>query len=284
MAEQPMLRDVIDIKQSISTSDFVLRLAEAVTEKVEAALRDYVVTERLLDNFAEALGLIKSALDRAHLQGRLLTVRSVPVSRTSWPCSTPCCRATRQPARSEFDPVLTRHEWLTMGGKNFLLVPYHMLGAKALEQRVLGEYVKHVHALHPDAPIPQVYRTDTLFADLRRLRESMGDEAVIRALQQTADDGDAAGDEDEWGEPFAWTSALLDTALAAEEYHEDAQEEVGEESSTKTAGLDLINPTSPMELRAKLVQDASTNLLPGFAQNAAEDEHGFVSRSTPGSE
>ena len=279
MAEQPMLRDVIDIKQSISTSDFVLRLAEAVTEKgAEAALRDYVVTERLLDNFAEALGLIKSALD-GHTSKAVYLHGSFGSGKSHFMAVLYALLSGNQAAlsRSEFDPVLTRHEWLTMGGKNFLLVPYHMLGAKALEQRVLGEYVKHVHALHPDAPIPQVYRTDTLFADLRRLRESMGDEAVIRALQQTADDGDAAGDEDEWGEPFAWTSALLDTALAAEEYHEDAQEEVGEESSTKTAGLDLINPTSPMELRAKLVQDASTNLLPGFAQNAAEDEHGFIS-------
>ena len=279
MAEQPMLRDVIDIKQSISTSDFVLRLAEAVTEKgAEAALRDYVVTERLLDNFAEALGLIKSALD-GHTSKAAYLHGSFGSGKSHFMAVLYALLSGNRAAlsRSEFDPVLTRHEWLTTGGKKFLLVPYHMLGAKALEQRVLGEYVKHVRALHPDAPIPQVYRTDTLFADLSRLRESMGDEAVIRALQQTADDGDAAGDEDEWGEPFAWTSALLDTALAAEEYHEDAQEEVGEESSTKTAGLDLINPTSPMELRAKLVQDASTNLLPGFAQNAAEDEHGFIS-------
>ena len=32
--------------------------------------------------------------------------------------------------------------WL--GGRKFLLVPYHLLGAKSLEQRVLGGYVDHV--------------------------------------------------------------------------------------------------------------------------------------------
>ncbi|MBT2414274.1 hypothetical protein J7I94_27635 [Streptomyces sp. ISL-12] len=56
MAQQPpLLRDVIDIGESISTSDFVLQLSEATTpEGAERALRDYVVTERLLENFDEA--------------------------------------------------------------------------------------------------------------------------------------------------------------------------------------------------------------------------------------
>ena len=71
-ATAPLLRDVIDIKESISTSDFVLKLAEAVTEEgAERALQDYVVTERLLENFDEALGLIKVRAGRAHLQGGL---------------------------------------------------------------------------------------------------------------------------------------------------------------------------------------------------------------------
>ncbi len=165
-------------------------------------------------------------------------------------------------ARTEFDPVLTKHEWLTTDGKRFLLVPYHMLGAKALEQRVLGGYVTHVKKLHPDAPTPQVYRTDSLFADIRANRATYGDEAVIRGLGG----GDAGDDEtDDWGEGFAWTPQLLDTALAAEEDHEGG------------TPLDLRNPSTPAELRAKLVNDAGTNLFPGFARNAAENEHGFIS-------
>ncbi|GLW09624.1 hypothetical protein Misp01_47530 [Microtetraspora sp. NBRC 13810] len=264
MAEQPLLKDVIDIKESISTSDFVLSLAEAVTsEGAEHALKNYVVTERLLENFDEALGLIKSALDghtskAAYLHGsfgsgksHFMAVLYALLSGNS---------AAR--ARSEFDPVLTKHEWLDTDGKRFLLVPYHMLGAKALEQRVLGGYVSHVKKLHPDAPTPQVYRTDALFTDIRAMRARMGDEAVINGLGS----GDGEADEDdEWGESFAWTPELLDAALAAEETHDGG------------VPLDLVHPTTPTELRAKLVQDASTNLLPGFAKNAAEDEHGFIS-------
>ncbi len=44
--------------------DFVPSLAEATTpESAQHALTDYVVTERLLENFDGALDLIKSALD-----------------------------------------------------------------------------------------------------------------------------------------------------------------------------------------------------------------------------
>ncbi|NML54298.1 phage resistance protein [Streptomyces sp. R302] len=268
-ATAPMLRDVIDIKTSISTSDFVLKLAEAVTEEgTERALRDYVVTERLLENFDEALGLIKAALDghtskAAYLHGSFgsgkshfmavlhALLRGAPAAR----------------ARADFDPVLAKHEWLGTERKRFLLVPYHMLGAKSLEQRVLGGYVSHVRALHPDAPIPQVYRTDALFEDIRSHRLRMGDDAFINGLSgaETEVDSAAADDEDEWGDSFAWTPAHLDTALSAEEL------DGGE------VNLNLVNPTTPAELRAKLVHDASATWFPGFAKNAAEDEHGFIS-------
>jgi hypothetical protein len=262
--QQPLLRDVIHIKESISTSDFVLSLAEATTPQgAEHALKDYVVTERLLANFDEALDLIKSALDghrskASYLHGsfgsgksHFMAVLYALLSGT---------RAAL--AREEFDPVLTKHAWLGTDGKKFLLVPYHMLGAKALEQRVLGGYVSHVKKLHPQAPMPQVYRTDSLFDDIRANRANFGDEAVIRRLGAGADGGD---EEDEWGEGFAWSPDLLDAALDAEEVHEAG------------VALNLVSPSTPSELRARLVQDASTYLFPGFAKNAAEDEHGFVS-------
>ncbi|MFE6829187.1 phage resistance protein [Streptomyces sp. NPDC057690] len=266
MAQQPpLLRDVIDIKEKISTSDFVLSLAEATTpEGAQNALKDYVVTERLLENFDEALALIKSSLDghrskAAYLHGSFGSGKSHFMAVLYALLSgDPAARA-----RTEFDPVLTKHEWLTTDGKRFLLVPYHMLGAKALEQRVLGGYVTHVKKLHPDAPTPQVYRTDGLFDDIRANRSAYGDEAVIRGLGGGSDVDE--GEEDEWGEGFAWTPQLLDIALAAEENHEGG------------TPLNLRNPSTPAELRAKLVNDAGTNLFPGFARNAAEDEHGFIS-------
>jgi hypothetical protein len=153
-AQPPLLRDVIDIKPSISTSDFVLKLAEAVTDEGSAhALRDYVLTDRLLENFDEALGLIKASLD-GHTSKAAYLHGSFGSGKSHFMAVLHALLRGNQAAlsRSEFDPVLTKHEWLSVERKKFLLVPYHMLGAKSLEQRVLGGYVSHVKALHPDAP------------------------------------------------------------------------------------------------------------------------------------
>ncbi|WP_084958881.1 BREX-2 system ATPase PglY [Thermoactinospora rubra] len=268
MAQQPLLREVIDIKESISVSDYVLSLSTAVTsDGASEALRDYVVTERLLDNFDEALGLIKAALDSgkskaAYLHGSFGSGKSHFMAVLY-------ALLGRNPEawrRTEFDPVLSRHEWLERDGKRFLLVPYHMLGAKSLEQRVLGGYVSHVKKLHPQAPTPPVYRTDALFDSIRTMRAGMGDEAFIRLL------GGPGEEEDEWGESFAWTPELLDIALAAQEWHDGVDPE---EEDRKQ--LDLVHPSTPPELRAKLVHDAGATLFSGFAKSAAEDEHGFIS-------
>lgn len=116
---------------------------------------------------------------------------------------------------------------------------------------------------HPDAPTPQVYRTDAYFDTIRSLRERNGDRFIIDGLAPSEATG---GDEDdEWGEAFAWQPELLDTALAAEEVHESGQ------------ALNLVSPSTPAEPRARLVEDANAHPLPGFTRNAAEDEHGFVS-------
>ncbi|MCC3766277.1 phage resistance protein [Streptomyces sp. UNOC14_S4] len=260
--DRPLLRELIDIPESVSTSDFVLKLNEAVTpEGAEAALKDYVVTDRLLGNFDEALDLIKSALDSrsskaAYLHGsfgsgksHFMAVLYALLSRN---------QAAR--ARGDLDPVRARHSWLDTDDRKFLLVPYHMLGSKSLEQRVLGKYVEHVRKLHPGCPLPQVYRTDGLFEDFAEQRRRNGDDRVI---EQLADAGD--GQEDEWGDSFAWTTELLDQAVNAPEEHEN------------TKDLDLENPSTPRELRARLVQDLTQTLFPSFSRSASEDADGFVS-------
>lgn len=260
--DRPLLRELIDIPESVSTSDFVLKLNEAVTpEGAEAALKDYVVTDRLLGNFDEALDLIKSALDSrsskaAYLHGsfgsgksHFMAVLYALLSRD---------QAAR--ARADLDPVRARHSWLDADDRKFLLVPYHMLGSKSLEQRVLGKYVEHVRKLHPGCPLPQVYRTDGLFEDFAEQRRRNGDERVIEQLAD-ADDGQM----DEWGDSFAWTTELLNQAVDAPEEHEN------------TKDLDLENPSTPRELRARLVQDLTQTLFPSFSRNASEDADGFVS-------
>lgn len=215
--DRPLLRELIDIPERVSTSDYVLKLNEAVTpEGAGAALNDYVVTDRLKTNFEDALSLIKSAVDgqsskAAYLHG------SFGSGKSHFMAVLYALLSGHQAVRSreEFDGVRAKHTWLDEDGRRFLLVPYHMLSAKSLEQRVLGKYVDHVHRLHPEAPLPQVYRTDGLFEDFAQQRRLNGDAKVIEQLSRAtvprttveiADDegwGDLVSAEDS---AFRWTS------------------------------------------------------------------------------
>lgn len=142
--------------------------------------------------------------------------------------------------RDEFARLLGKHdEWLS--GKNFLLVPFHLIGAKSLEQKVLGGYVEHIRRLHPDAPIPAVHRTDALLESARYQRKTMGDAAFIGGLP---------GSDDEWGDEEAWTSQQLDAAFAAPPDDDGRQ---------------------------NLVNDLLQTWNQGFFTNAQEDAEGFVS-------
>ncbi|MGW4379825.1 BREX-2 system ATPase PglY [Kitasatospora sp. NPDC004531] len=278
--DRPLLRELIDIKETVSTSDYVLRLSEAVTpEGAVAALRDYVVTDRLKKNFEEALGYIKASLD-SHSSKAVYLHGSFGSGKSHFMAVLYALLSGHQAVRSrdEFDDVRAKHAWLDEDGRKFLLVPYHMLSAKSLEQRVLGRYVDHVRKLHPTAPLPQVYRTDGLFEDFAQQRRLNGDAKVIEQLSQATLPGPspasapAVADNGGWGDlvpagdsSFRWTSELLDTAVSAPEEHENTKQ------------LDLKNPTTPQELRARLVQDLSQTLFPAFARNSSEDANAFVS-------
>jgi chromosomal replication initiation ATPase DnaA len=57
----PLLRDLIEIPESLPANQFVLRLSEGVRDPA-ATLKDYVVTEQLAEAFAKALRLIRDGL------------------------------------------------------------------------------------------------------------------------------------------------------------------------------------------------------------------------------
>lgn len=239
----PLLRDLIHIPERSGQSDFVLKLASGISD-VSATIDDYVVTDRLVRNFDEALGLIASAVSSggskaAYLHGSFgagkshfmavlhALLRGEPAAR----------------GRDEFAGVLSKHD-VWMSGRKFLLVPFHLLGAKSLEQRVLGGYVEHVRGLHPEAPIPAVHRTDALLDNARFQRTKMGDDAFIKGLP-------GGDEEDEWGETDAfWTPALLDEAFASDHMG---------------------------DLRGRLVRDLLVTWNQGFFRNAQEDAAGFIS-------
>src|SRR6266496_1636460 len=122
MAEKIYIKDLIRIPEHVGKGDFVLRLAEGVTDP-KGTVEHYQVTPELVKCFDQALKLVKSALEgrtskAAYLHGSFgsgkshfmailyLLLRGDAFAR----------------AILELTDVITRHNaWTT--GKKFLLVP-----------------------------------------------------------------------------------------------------------------------------------------------------------------
>lgn len=183
-----LLRELIDIPEYVDRGSFVLRLAEGV-EDPEATLKSYVVTEQLVKCYDDALNFIKGALQgrtsrASYLHGSFGSGKSHFMAVLNL-----ILRGnTAARAIPELAPVISKHNsWLQ--GKKFLLVPYHMIGSHTMEQGVLGGYADFVRKVHPDAPVPGVYRAEGLFEDAALLRERMGDKAFFDALSEKVGGG-----------------------------------------------------------------------------------------------
>ncbi|WP_447037832.1 hypothetical protein [Streptomyces sp. DSM 118878] len=220
-----VLRNVLDIKEDLHSGDFKIALSEGFTGEAAGSIGEYVVTTQLQGEFRKALKLIGSALRKnasqaAYLHGsfgagksHFLTVLHAVLN------GDPAVEE-----KTRLREVVTEHaDWLP--GKNFLMVPYHLVGAASLESALFGGYVKTVRRERPEAPTPLVFRADSLLADARELRAKIGDEAFIGLLpapvapQAAAED--AEDDEDGELKPIGaapavgWTGAALDAAFRA---------------------------------------------------------------------
>ena len=218
-----LIKDLIDVPEVVHKGDFVLRLTEGI-ERADETLDCYKVTDDLVLNFDDALGFIRSALDsrsskatyldgsfgsgKSHFMAVLhLLLRGNPKAR----------------AIPELAAVVAKHAaW--MDGHKFLLVPYHMIGARSLESAILGHYVEFVRRLHPGAPVPGVYVAEALFEDAKRAQERMGDPAFFAALNEGKEGGGGG-----WGElASSWDAERFEAALHAEPGSEERARLVGD--------------------------------------------------------
>ena len=192
-----LIKDLIDLPEQVNRGDFVLRLTEGVAHP-EATVRDYVVTPQLEKCFDMALALIKSALEgntskAAYLHG------SFGSGKSHFMAVLHMILQGNAKARSipELAAVIAKHN-VWMEGKRFLLVPFHLIGAKNMESAVLGGYVRHVAKLHAEAATPAVYRSEQLLADADALRANLGDLKFFEVLNRVAGDQTSTGIG--WGE------------------------------------------------------------------------------------
>ena len=211
-----LLKDLIHIPERVHQGDFVLQLSQGVTQP-EQTLRDYVVTPQLVDAFSNALGFIQQAVQTggskaAYLHGSFGSGKSHFMAVLNLLLA----GNTQARATPELADVVARHGWTT--GRRFLLVPYHMIGARDMESAILGQYAEFVRQRHPDAPVPGFYLAEGLFRDARELRLRMGDAAFFEQLNRaprqpseaTADTGHGWGDFDSGWDATSFDAAQLE--------------------------------------------------------------------------
>ena len=205
--ENPLLADLIAIPTEVHRSEFVVSLHDGL-DRASALLDTYVVPPQVAGAFEQALTLVASAVDSGASRGAFLhasfgggksslmavlglVLRGHPAARN---------KEGLADAVADFDR--------RAGGRRFLVVPVHMIGAPSMEAAVLGGYAATAAQLHPDAPLPAVHVTDGLFEAADRMRATMGDAAFFALL------GERPGGRG-WGKlAGAWDPAAYDAAVA----------------------------------------------------------------------
>jgi hypothetical protein len=220
------IRELLDLPTQVNKGDFVLNLTAGVSESNAAAtLRNYVVTPQLVACFDQALGFIKGAVDSS-LNKACYLHGSFGSGKSHFMAVLHLLLRNNSEARAikELAGVVDKHNSWTQG-KKFLLVPFHMIGSRSMEQGILGQYANYVRQLHPNAPIPGVYLAESLFEDAKSLRIDMRDESFFSKLNQNRSSGSGGG----WGSISAgWNAASFDAAVAAPPGNNDRARLVGD--------------------------------------------------------
>ena len=224
----PLLKDLIHIPERVHQGDFVLKLSEGVTH-ADQTLRDYVVTPQLVDAFSNALGFIQQAVQTggskaAYLHGSFGSGKSHFMAVLNLLLA----GNTQARATPELADVVARNGWTT--GRKFLLVPYHMVGARDMESAVLGQYAEFVRKKHPEAPVPGFYLAEGLFKDASALRLRMGDESFFAKLNEGAKrEGGGSGGASGWGSfDSGWDAASFEAAMLEPPNGEERSRLVGD--------------------------------------------------------
>lgn len=226
----PLLKDLISIPERVLQGDFVLQLSKGVIEP-ERTLRDYVVTPQLVDAFSNAMGFIQQAVQTggskaAYLHGSFGSGKSHFMAVLNLLLA----GNTQARATPELADVVAHHSWTD--GRKFLLVPYHMIGARDMESAILGQYADFVGKKHPDAPVPGFYLAEGLFKDARELRAQIGDGPFFTKLNEGATGG-GAGDGGVggggWGEfDSGWDGVSFEAAMLEPPNGEERSRLVGD--------------------------------------------------------
>lgn len=178
---EPLLAELMHLPSEVHQSDFVVSLAHGITEP-DRLLAEYKVTGQLVGCFLDAVRLVASCVEDGHSRatywhgnfgsGKSHAMAILDLLLAGYPGAR---------AKTDLAPVVAELD-KRLAGRQFLLVPYHMIGASSLEAAVLGGYVEHVRRLDPTSALPAVYVADGILENARNLRARMGDDAFLSGL------------------------------------------------------------------------------------------------------
>ena len=206
-----LISELIEVPEAVDKGAFVLELSSGVSH-VQRTLDTYVVTDDLRDRFDDALGLIKLALQTGSSRAAYLD-GSFGAGKSHFMAVLHALLTNRPEARAKADlaPIVAKYDDL-ISRHRFLLVPYHLIGKASVEDAILGGYLAHVRATHPNDPLPAVLVDQPLLDTARRLRKQFGDAAFFRMLSNSS----AGVDDSDWGELVAgWDADRFDAAVTA---------------------------------------------------------------------
>ncbi|KIG17732.1 Bacteriophage (PhiC31) resistance [Enhygromyxa salina] len=204
------VRDLFDIPEHVSKSDFVVKLTEGVARPKET-IGTYVITPRLADAFDQAMGLVNKAVrdgvsGGAYLHGSFGSGKSHFMAMLSlllddvelaW-------------ARPEFHDLRTKFDWV--GKKKVLDLQMHLLGKDSLEEAIYPAYLAYLAAHHPEAPIPGIFADQELFENAVELLTSMGDETFFAPMNEGLAGGESESDWGEFAQADRWSRDSFDAA------------------------------------------------------------------------
>jgi hypothetical protein len=220
---EKLISDLIVLPDRVRKGDFVLNLSKGVTEP-EKTLEQYVVTPQLAASFDDALDFVRSAVEAISSKACYLH-GSFGAGKSHFMAVLHLLLQHHPAVRNheKLAPVVARHQWVD--NRKFLLVPYHMIGARNMESAILGGYVDYVMEHHPDAPLPGVYLADDIFKNAVQHREALGDQKFFEQLNQGQKSGGAAG----WGKlAKGWDAPRFESALEAPPASDERSRLVGD--------------------------------------------------------
>ncbi|MGP5642077.1 DUF6079 family protein [Corynebacterium variabile] len=183
----PTLGEIFDIPESAGDT-FVLKLSDSVSDhgKLKATIDSYVITDEIAGNLNAALGYVDRALTTGNNQGVYLT-GSFGSGKSHFMAVLFALLAAEPATRDvpELQPLITEHTGTGHAiGRNLLQLPFHFLDSTSIEDTIFKGYLRHLEALHPEAPLPVLHASEGLFADADSTRAAMGDEAFFARLNE----------------------------------------------------------------------------------------------------